>query len=115
MWVVFVNSARPADGDAVHAQGGLANAHRDALAVLAAGAAAGVKREVVADHAYPVEIGWSVADQHGALHRCPDLAVLDAIGLGTLENVLAGGDVHLSAAEIDRVDAVLHRREDLRR
>ena len=39
------------------------------------------------------------ADQRGALDRHGDLAVLDQIGLGAGEHELAGGDVHLAAAE----------------
>jgi hypothetical protein len=57
----------------------------------------------------------AVADQHGALDRRPDLAVLDPVGLGAGEDELAGGDVDLAAAEGDGVDAVLDRGEDFRR
>src|SRR5215211_5877110 len=104
-----------ADRDAVHAQGGLADTDGDALAVLAAGADAGVELEVVADHADALQVGRAVADQHGALERRADLAVLDPVGLGAVEHVLARRDVHLAAAEIYRIDAVLHRRDDLAR
>src|SRR5712692_1404597 len=69
------SSPRPADGDAVHAQGGLADADRHALAVLAAGADTRIELEVVPDHAHPVEVGRAVADQHGALERLCKLAV----------------------------------------
>ena len=41
----------------------------------------------------------AVADQGRALHRRGDLAVLDQIGLGALEDELAVGDVHLAAAD----------------
>src|SRR5215468_1456700 len=97
-------SPRAADRDAVHAQRGLADADRHALAVLAAGADAGVELEVVADHADAIEVGRAIADQHGALERSTELAVLDAIGFGHVEHVLARGDVDLSAAEVDGVD-----------
>ena len=56
-----------------------------------------------------VQVGRPVADQHRALDRRADLAVLDAVGLGALEHVFARGDVDLAAAEIHRIDAVLHR------
>ena len=91
----------------------LADADRHALAVLAAGADAVIEREVVADHRDAVQVGRPVADQHGALDRRADLAVLDAIGLGALEHVFARGDVDLAAAEMHGVDAVLHRGDDL--
>src|SRR5262245_3955741 len=52
--------------DAVHAQRRLADANWHALAVLAAGADAGVELEIVADHADAAQIGGTVADQHGA-------------------------------------------------
>src|SRR5271155_2088122 len=93
-------SAGSTDRNAVDAQGRLADADRHALAVLAAGADAVVERKIVADHGDAVQVGRSVADQHGALDRCADLAVLDAIGLGALEHVFARSDVDLAAAEI---------------
>src|SRR5216684_6609964 len=106
---------RSADRDAVDAQRGLADADRHALAVLAASADAGIEREVVADHAQARERIGTVADQHRALERWADLAVLDPIGFGALEHELAGRDVDLAAPETHRIDAVLHRREDFRR
>src|SRR5262249_5538038 len=105
----------PAYGDPIHAQGRLADTHRHALAVLAAGADAVVELEVVADHAHAVEIGRTVADQHRALDRLRQLAALDLVGLGHLENVFAGGDVDLAAAKRHGIDAVLDRGDDLAR
>src|SRR5258705_5200063 len=81
-------SPRAADRDAVHAKGGLADADRHALAVLAAGADAGVELEVVADHADAIEVGRAVADQHRALERRAELAVLDPVSLGHVEHIL---------------------------
>src|ERR1700694_3152866 len=106
---------RAADRDAVDAQGGLTDADRHALAVLAASADAGIEREVVADHAHARERIGTVADQHRAFERCADLAVLNPIGFGALEHELAGRDVDLTAPEAHRIDAVLHRGEDFRR
>src|SRR5262245_59494501 len=85
----FSGSAGPADRDAVHAQGGLADAHRHALAVLAARTDTRIELEIVADHPDPVEVGRTVADQHGSLQRLRQLAVLDLVSLGDLEHVLA--------------------------
>src|SRR3989449_10178441 len=94
------DSTRPTDRDPVHPQRRLADADRHALAVLAAGADAGIEREVVADHGDAMQVGRAVADQHGALQRRADLAVLDLVGLGALEDIFARGDVDLAAAEI---------------
>src|SRR5271154_6965281 len=106
-------SAGAADRNAVEPQCRLADADRHALAVLAAGADAVVQREGVADHGDTVQVGRAVADQHRALDRRADFAVLDAVGLGALEHIFAGGDVDLAAAEIGGVDAVLNRGDDL--
>src|SRR5262245_41696764 len=111
----FSGSAGPADGDAVHPQGGLADAHRHALAVLAAGADAWVELEIVTYHPDPVEVGRAVADQHGSLQRLRQLAVLDLVGLGDLEHVLARRNVDLAAAEVDGVNPFSDRGNDLLR
>src|SRR4029077_7450001 len=80
-----IASAGAADSNAVDAQGRLADADRDALAVLAASADAVVELEIVADHRHPVQVGRPVADQHGALDRGADFAVLEPIGFGAFE------------------------------
>src|SRR5258708_2959969 len=86
-----IPSARAPNGDGVVAQGGLAAADRDALAVLAAGADAVVELEIVADHRYAAQVSGAVADQHGALDRRAAFAVLEPIGFGALEHVFARG------------------------
>src|ERR1700729_3907502 len=92
---------RPANGNTVDAKRRLADADGNTLAVLAAGADAVVELEIVADHRHPVQVGRAVADQHGALDRRADFAVLEPIGFRAFEHVLARGDVDLTAAEID--------------
>src|SRR5205085_107369 len=96
-----------ADRDLVDAQRRLTDTDRHALAVLAAGADAGIELHVVADHLHPRQRIRTVADQHRALDRRADLAVLDPVGLGTREDELAAGDVDLPAAEGNGIDAVL--------
>ena len=59
--------------------------------------------------------GGAVADQRRAFDRCADLAVLDPVGLGAGKHELAVGDVDLTAAEADGVDAVLEVGDDDRR
>src|SRR3546814_20743029 len=54
-----------------------------------------------------------LADQRRALDRGGHLAVLDQVGLRGREHELAAGDVDLAAAEIDGVEAALHRGDDL--
>src|SRR6266487_5132061 len=79
------SSAGASDRNALHPQRRLADADRHALAVLAAGADAGIEREIVADHGDAMQVGRPVADQHGALEGRAELAVLDSVGLGALE------------------------------
>ena len=78
-----------ADGQAVDAQGRLADAHRHALAFLAAGADAGVELHVVADHGHARERIGAVADDGRALDRVLDLAVFDPVGFAGREHELA--------------------------
>src|SRR5450432_2456410 len=91
---------RPADGQAIDAQRRLSDAHRHALAVLAAGADTRIERHVVTDHRHPRQRIGAVADQRGALDRIGELAVLDHPRFGSREHELAVGDVDLSAAEV---------------
>src|SRR5690606_13909403 len=93
----------------------LADADRHPLAALAAIADTAVELHVVADHGDALHRFRTVADQHGALYRRTDLAVLDHVGFGTAEHELARGNVHLAAAEGDSIDALLHRRDDFLR
>ena len=87
----------------------LADADGHALTRLATGADAGIKGEVIADHLDLGQGRGPVADQGGPAHGRGDLAVLDQIGLGALEDEFAIGDVHLTATEVGRVQAALGR------
>ncbi|MCY1307470.1 hypothetical protein D9M70_573950 [compost metagenome] len=93
----------------------LADADWHPLAGLAAIADAGVELGVVTDHGHALHRVRTVADQHGAFHGRADLAVLDQVGLGAAEDELAGGDVHLAAAEGNGIDALLDRGDDFLR
>src|SRR5262249_51697664 len=106
-------SSRASNGDAVKAQCRLTDADGNPLAVLAAGPDAGIKLEIVADHTHPMEVGRTIADEHGALHRLDELAVCNLVSLGHLEHVFTGSDVYLAAAEAHGENAVLDRRDDL--
>ena len=108
----MAGSARAADRQRVHAQRGLADAHRNFLAFLAAGADAVVELEVVADHRDAGHDFGAVADQRGALDRARDPAVLDQVGLAGREHELARRDVDLAAAEIAAVQALVDRGDD---
>src|SRR5687768_3800781 len=90
--------AGAADGQASDLQRRLADADGHALARLTADADAWIEVEVVADHGHARQRRRPVADQGRALHRGRQLAVLDQVGLGALEDELAVGDVHLAAA-----------------
>src|SRR5262245_65408398 len=109
------DSGCSADGDLVHAQRGLSDTDRHALAVLAGGADARIEGEIVAYHCDTMEVGRPVADQHCALDRRADLTVLDPVGLGALEHIFSRSNVDLAAAKADRVKPVLHRGDDLLR
>src|SRR5688572_27491016 len=83
-----VSGRRAADCDLVDADCRLADADRHALTVLAAGADAGVELHVIPDHLHAGQRVRTVADQHSALDRWADLAVLDLVGLGAGEHEL---------------------------
>src|SRR5262245_3074494 len=106
---------RSAYGDAVEPDGRQPDPDRDALALLAAGPDAGIKLEIVADHADAGERIGAIADQGCSLDRRTDLAVLDAISLGAGEHELARGDVDLTAAEGNGIEPAWHGGEDLAR
>src|SRR5579875_3938538 len=98
-----------ADRQGVDEKRWLAHADGNALAVLPAGADARIEAQVVADHADLGEDVGAVADQCRPLHRRADLAALDQIGFGGREDKFARGDIHLAAADIDRIKAALDR------
>src|SRR5476649_2360080 len=102
-----------ADGERIDAERRLADAHRHALAILAAGADAGIERHVVADHADAGERLGARANQRRALDRLAELAVLDQVTLGDAEHELARDDVDLAAAEVGAVEALLDGGNDL--
>src|SRR5262249_33591942 len=102
------SSAGSSNRNSFHPQRRLPNADRDARAGLAAGTDSRVPCRVVAYHSDAMEIGRAVANQPGALQRCAKFAVFDFVGLGALEDILAGGDVDLTTAEIGGIDPVLH-------
>src|SRR5207248_8885210 len=91
-------SGRAADCQAVDAQRRLADAHRHALALLAAGPHARIELHVVADHRHARERVRPVAHDGGALHGVQDLAVFDPERLAGGEHELAGRDVNLTTA-----------------
>ncbi len=88
---------------------------RHALPLLAADADTAIQRKVATHHGDLAHRLGAVADQSRALDGGGDLAILDEVGLGGGEDKLAGGDVHLTAAEVGGIDALLHRGDDLGR
>src|ERR1035437_7122856 len=79
----------------------------------AAGADAFIEFQIVADHRNPRQHVGSVADQGCALDRGRDLSVFDEVGFRRRENKFAIRDVDLPAAEVHRVNAILHRTNDV--
>src|SRR5579871_6307766 len=104
---------RAADGEALDFECWLSNAARHALTVLAAGSHAGIERQVVADHGHLGQDVGAVADERRTLYRTAEFAILDHVGFRGREHELARGDVNLAAAEIDGVEALLHRTDNL--
>src|ERR1700730_5128971 len=107
--------SRAADRESFDPERRLADADGHALPVLATGSNTVVELQVVANHRDARQHVRTVADQGGALEGRADAAVLDGIRLARREHELAGGDIHLPAAEIDRVNAALYRADDLLR
>src|SRR5262245_14017670 len=102
-----------ADSEAADVESRLTDADRNTLSGLAARAHAFIELEIVADHFHARQRTRSVADQRRALDRRFDLAVLDEIGLGALEDELARGDIDLTASEINRINPAFQAGEDL--
>ena len=57
---------------------------------------------------------WTVPNQRCAFHRGSHFALLNEIGFACCKHKLPGSDVNLTAAEIDRKDAALHRLDHIR-
>src|ERR1700733_11680250 len=103
------------DGQAVDAQRRLTDAHRHALAFLAARAHTIIKFQVVADHADACEHIRPVADECCPFQRRAEPAVFDPVRLARRKDEFSGGDINLAAAEVDRIDATRHGAQDLLR
>src|SRR6185312_14307666 len=101
---IMYRLSRASHGQPVDAQRRLADADRYVLPFLAAGAHTLVELQVVADHAHARQHVGSVADERRPFERCSEAAILDRIGLARGEDEFPGSDVHLSAAEIHRID-----------
>src|SRR5262245_5047585 len=104
---VISSGSGTADGDPVEAQGRLADADRNTLALLAARPDARIECEVIADHRHAMHGFGPVADERGTLDRRGHLAVLDAIGFCAGEDEFPRCDVDLAAAEGDGEEPVL--------
>ena len=96
----------PSDGEIVYADRRQSDAHRHALAVLAAGAHAPVEGEIASRCASRASArrGRCRSAWH-PFSGAPSATVLDAVGLVGGEDELAAGDVDLAAAEGDGIDA----------
>src|SRR5207245_1629385 len=92
----------PAHGQRGDPDVGLPHTRRHALTGLAAVAARDV--EVARDPVDRTECLQPVSDQRRAAHRRRDLPSLDQVALGHAEHEVAGGRLHLPAAEGHRVE-----------
>src|SRR5687768_1335852 len=87
----------------IYAKGWLTYAHRHALAFLSTCTHTWIKRQIVTDHRNASEYIGAVADEGGAFHRIRNFSVFDHVGFRSRKYEFPAGDIHLSAAEIDRV------------
>src|SRR5688500_14293598 len=76
------SSRRSANCQSVNAQGRLADAHRNALALLAAGSNARIKRHVITHHGNAGEGISTRTDERRPLYGRRDFSILDQISLG---------------------------------
>ena len=90
---------------------GWPDARRHRLAALAA--VAGGDLEVARDAVDRAQRLEPVAHQRGSAHWRRHPSVLDQVALGHAEHEVAGGRLHLAAAERDRVEAPLHAADQL--
>src|SRR6476469_9505098 len=91
--LTLLDLRRTADGQSLDLQRRLTDAHRYALAVLAARADASIEREIVADHRHPGQRIRTVADQRRTLHRIGELSVLDDPCFSCRKHEFAARDV----------------------
>src|SRR5580704_13834868 len=101
-------SSRPPDGHAIDPHGRDPDAHRYALAFLAAHPDAFVQLQIVADHADIFHCLRPVADQRGVAYWARELAIFDEITFRSREHEIAARDIHLAAAEVGAVKAARH-------
>ena len=72
-----------------------------------------IKRHVISDGPNLLQRSCPVPDQSCPFDRCAHFAVHHAVGFGTGKHELAIGDVHLTAAKANGVNAVLQVRDDV--
>ena len=84
-------------------KGWLPYAHGDALPAFSTCAYTPVESRIIADHLHLRERVGAVANDGCAPHGGRHPAIFDQIGLACGEHEFAGGDIHLTATEIDRV------------
>src|ERR1019366_2872412 len=101
--------ASPPDGEPVYLERGNTHADWHRLSILATGPDTLVELQIAADHRDSGQHIWSIPNERRVLQRRSNDAVLDQIRFRGGEDELAVGDVHLPAAEVRRVNAVLHR------
>ena len=85
----------------------MADADGDGLAGLAASADTIIQRRIIANHRDFGERGWAVTNQAGTFDGRNNLPILNQIGLSTLEDELARGDVDRATTKIGGINAAL--------
>src|ERR1700678_3436156 len=99
----------PAHGHAVDLNSRDAHSYRNGLSIFAASADAFVEFQIVAHHRDASQHVRAVADQSCSFDGRGDVAVFDHVGFRGSEDEFSVGDIDLASAEVDGVDATLHR------
>src|SRR5687767_2170758 len=103
---------RAANGHAIDADRRQPYADRHRLPIFAAGADPFIELQVIPYHRDPGQYVGAVADQRSAFYRARDLPIFDQIGFARREHELAVGDIHLTATEVHRIQAMLDGTND---
>src|SRR5579863_9058506 len=96
------------NGQAIDFDGRDTDAYGHSLAIFAAGPDTLVQLQVISNHRNPRQHVGAVANQRRAFDGGGDLAIFDQVRFRGAENEFTVGDVHLTASEVDGVDAVLY-------
>src|SRR5690625_3190763 len=109
------SGSRTTHGHSIDFQCRLANPDRHALTILATGADPAIELQVITDHADSRQNLRAAANQGSPLHRPSDSAIFDQVGFTGGKHELAGCNIDLATAKVNRIEALFHGANDLLR